>query len=174
MSKIVAIQMDPLANINVVTDTSFALGLAAQQRGYRLFVYQPENLTYRSPTLLARGHFVEFIDSNDHFYRLQSFENLDLAKADYVLIRQDPPYNLAYITTTHLLELLPASTKVINDPAGIRNMPEKLAVLNFPELIPATLISKDNDEIREFIEKQHEVVIKPLYEYGGRGAAAAP
>ena len=112
MSKIVAIQMDPLANINVVTDTSFALGLAAQQRGYRLFVYQPENLTYRSPTLLARGHFVEFIDSNDHFYRLQSFENLDLAKADYVLIRQDPPYNLAYITTTHLLELLPASTKI--------------------------------------------------------------
>lgn len=167
--KIVAIQMDPLATISIKTDTSFALGLSAQQRGYQIFVYQPQALTYRSPSVYAAGEFVELIDNPNGFYKVQKQQTLDLALADFVLIRQDPPFNLAYITTTHLLELLPATTRVLNNPTGIRNCPEKLAALNFPDLTPATIISKSLDEMMAFIEEQNEVVIKPLYDYGGRG-----
>lgn len=169
MAKIVALQMDPLTSIQVLTDTSFALGLAAQKRGYKIFVYQPEHLSYSSPHLYADGCFVTFTDTVENFYTITSKQRLNLAETDFVLIRQDPPFDLAYITTTHLLELLPKTTRVLNNPQGIRNCPEKLAVLNFPHLMPATLIAKDDSSIMNFIAEQREVVIKPLYEFGGRG-----
>lgn len=166
---IVVIQMDPIETIKIITDTSFALGLEAQKRGYQLFYYQPAQLSYEEGTLLANGYFIEFIDNESCHYKLLKAARLDLAQASYVLIRQDPPFDMAYITTTHLLELLPKTTLVLNNPVGVRNAPEKLLVTHFKDLIPPTLFTRDTYLIQDFIDRHHDVVIKPLYDFGGRG-----
>jgi len=166
---IVAVQMDPLDSINPLTDTTLVLCLEAGRRNYRLFHYLPKDLIYQNGKIKASGHFFEAYDDPKNYYQLKESAVFSLDQANYVLIRQDPPFNLAYITTTHLLELLPASTLVVNNPKGIRNAPEKLLVTHFPDLMPPTLITSDVGTIEAFRQEHRDIVIKPLFEYGGRG-----
>lgn len=166
---IVALQMEPLAQISVETNTTFALGLEAQNRGYRLFVYTPDALSYVKGKIFARGKWATFKDQKQDFYSLGEETFLDLSQTHFVLMRQDPPFNMAYITATHFLELLPSSTKVINNPVAVRNAPEKLLVTFFKDLMPPTLMSWDRALIDEFIETHGAVILKPLFDFGGNG-----
>lgn len=166
---IVALQMDPFSHIKVETDTTFALGLEAQNRGFKLFAYTPEALSYSNGEILARGHWVDFNDSSKDFYKLGDEILLNLEAARFVLMRQDPPFDMAYIAATHLLELLPPTTQVINDPKGVRNAPEKLLVTYFKDLMPPTLITWDRASIDDFIETHGSVILKPLFDFGGNG-----
>jgi glutathione synthase len=169
---IVALQMDPLATIRVESDSTVVLGLEAQKRGYQLFAYTPNALSYAHGRIVARGHWVTFDDKKDNFYVLGEEAHLDLQKAKFVLMRQDPPFDMAYIAATHLLELLPSTTRVINDPKGVRNAPEKLLVTQFSDLMPPTLMSWDHALIDDFINTYKVVILKPIFDYGGNGILA--
>ena len=166
----VAIQMDPIDTINIDADSTFALALEAQARGHALFHYLPQALTLRDGRLYARGRPLEVFRRHGNHHRFGAFEELDLAGFDIVLMRQDPPFDMAYITATHLLELLPeGGPLVVNDPAAVRNAPEKLFVLRFRELMPPTLLTLDPDEIRAFWQEHGDIVLKPLFGNGGAG-----
>ncbi len=170
MGLAVAIQMDPIDTINIDADSTFALALEAQARGHALHHYLPQALTLRDGRLFARGRPLEVFRRHGDHHRFGDFEELDLAGFDIVLMRQDPPFDMAYITATHLLELLPVSGPlVVNDPASVRNAPEKLFVLRFKELMPPTLLTLDRDEIRAFWQLHGEIVLKPLFGNGGAG-----
>jgi len=170
MSLAVAIQMDPIDTINIDADSTFALALEAQARGHALYHYLPQALTLRDGGLYARGRPLEVFRRLGNHHRFGGFEELDLARFDIVLMRQDPPFDMAYITATHLLELLPEEGPlVVNDPASVRNAPEKLFVLRFGELMPPTLLSLDRDEILAFWQQHGEIVLKPLFGNGGAG-----
>ena len=165
----VAIQMDPIADIDISGDTSFALALEAQARGYSLFIYGPDRLSWDHGTLWARGHHVRLRDEIGNHVRFEDEARLALSEKDVVLMRQDPPFDMAYITATHLLEQLPASTLVVNNPAEVRNAPEKLLVTYFSDLMPTTLISRDPEEIHAFRARHQDIIVKPLYGNGGAG-----
>ena len=170
MALAVAIQMDPIDTINIDADSTFALALEAQARGHALYHYLPEALTLRDGRLHARGRPLEVVRRHGNHHRFGAFEELDLAGVDVVLMRQDPPFDMAYITATHLLELLPPDGPlVINDPASVRNAPEKLFVLRFKELMPPTLLTRDRDEIRTFWKEHGDIIVKPLFGNGGAG-----
>ena len=163
----VAVQMDPIEKINIVGDSSFALLLEAQARGHQLFYYTPDKLSLRGTELLAPLQPLAVRDvSGDHF-SLGAPVVTALAELDVVLLRQDPPFDLSYITSTHLLERIQPGTLVVNDPAGVRNAPEKLFVMDYPELMPATLVSRDRAAIEAFRAAHGDVVMKPLYGNGG-------
>lgn len=170
MGLTVAVQMDPMETINIQGDSTFALMLAAQARGHRLFHYEAGDLTYRDGrvTAPARPVTVQRV-AGDHF-NFGHVVPLDLGEdADVVLMRQDPPFDLAYITATHLLERIQHKTLVVNDPASVRNAPEKLFVLDYARFMPPTLITRRLDEARAFHAEHGEVVVKPLY--GNAGSA---
>ena len=170
MGLAVAIQMDPIDTINIDADSTFALALEAQARGHALYHYLPQALTLRDGRLYARGRGLEVFRRHGNHHRFGAFEELDLAGFDVVLMRQDPPFDMAYITATHLLELLPAAGPlVVNDPGSVRNAPEKLFVLRFKELMPPTLLSLDKDEIRAFWQEHGDIILKPLFGNGGAG-----
>ena len=170
MSLAIAIQMDPIDTINIDADSTFALALEAQARGHALFHYLPEALTFRDGRLYARGRPLEVTRRQGSHHRFGGFEELDLAGVDVILMRQDPPFDMAYITATHLLELLPDDGPlIVNDPAAVRNAPEKLFVLRFRELMPPTLLTRDRDEIRAFWNEHGDIVLKPLFGNGGAG-----
>ena len=170
MGLAVAIQMDPIDSINIDADSTFALALEAQARGHALYHYLPQALTLRDGRLYARGRPLEVFRRHGNHHRFGAFEELDLAGFDIVLMRQDPPFDMAYITATHLLELLPEDGPlVVNDPASVRNAPEKLFVLRFRELMPPTLLTLDPDEIGAFWQEHGEIVLKPLFGNGGAG-----
>ena len=170
MGLAVAIQMDPIDSINIDADSTFALALEAQARGHALHHYLPEALTLRDGRLYARGRPLEVFRRHGNHHRFGAFEELDLAGVDVILMRQDPPFDLAYITATHLLELLPEDGPlVVNDPAAVRNAPEKLLVLRFKELMPPTLLTRDRDEIRAFWKEHGDIIVKPLFGNGGAG-----
>ncbi len=170
MGLAVAIQMDPIDAIDIDADSTFALALEAQARGHALFHYLPDALTLRDGRLYARGRALEVARRRGDHHRLGAFKELDLAGIDVVLMRQDPPFDMAYITATHLLELLPESGPlVVNDPAAVRNAPEKLFVLRFKELMPPTLLTRDRDEIRAFWREHGDIILKPLFGAGGSG-----
>ena len=163
----VAVQMDPIERINIAGDSTFALLLAAQLRGHDLFYYRPEQLSLAAGKVVAPLQPLQVRDrAGDHF-TLGEAQRTDLRDIDVVLLRQDPPFDLAYITSTHQLEMVHPGTLVVNDPASVRNAPEKLFVLNFPQLMPPTLISRDKDEINAFRAEYGEVVMKPLHGHGG-------
>ena len=167
MSLTVAVQMDPIERINIAGDSTFALMLEAQRRGHSLFYYTPDRLSLRDGVLVAEGSSVTVRDqAGDHVTR-DSPRTIDLAGVDVVLLRQDPPFDLAYITSTHLLEMLPARVLVANDPVSVRNAPEKLFVLQFPALMPPTLITRSKTEIEAFRDTHGEIVMKPLHGHGG-------
>ena len=163
----VAFQMDPIERIDIRGDSTFALLLEAQQRGHDVFYYTPDALSLKEGTLLARGHSLTVEDKPGDHYRLAHLRTVDLAEFDVVQLRQDPPFDMAYITTTHLLERLQPKTLVVNDPAAVRNSPEKMFVLDFMDLMPPTLITRSPDEIRAFREEHKDIVVKPLYGNGG-------
>src|SRR5438067_4485892 len=170
MGLAVAIQMDPIDTINIDADSTFALALEAQRRGHELHHYLPQALTLRDGRLYARGRPLEVFRQHGNHHRFVDVEELDLAGFDVVLMRQDPPFDMAYITATHLLELLPEDGPlVVNDTGTVRNAPEKLFVLNFKELMPPTLLSLDPNEIRAFWREHGEIVLKPLFGNGGAG-----
>jgi glutathione synthase len=163
----VAVQMDPIEKIRIAGDSTFALLLEAQARGHSLLYYTPDRLTMRGPRVLAQAQSLEVKDAQGEHAKLGSAETTDLATLDVVLLRQDPPFDLAYITTTHFLERIHPSTLVVNDPSSVRNAPEKLFVMDFPQLMPATLISRDRDAIEAFRSEHGDVVMKPLHGHGG-------
>jgi len=170
MGLAVAIQMDPIDTINIDADSTFALALEAQARGHALFHYLPDALTLKGGRLYARGRPLEVFHRRGNHHRFGGFEELDLAGFDVVLMRQDPPFDLAYITATHLLELLQEDGPlVVNDPAAVRNAPEKLFILRFGELMPPTLLTRDRDEIRAFWREHGDIIVKPLFGNGGAG-----
>jgi glutathione synthase len=169
MSLAVAIQMDPLEGVNIDADTTFALALEAQGRGHGLYHYLPRDLHYRNGRVLAKARSFEVRRVKGDHATLGTPEQIDLAAMDVVLMRQDPPFNLAYISTTHLLDRIHPSTLVVNDPTSVRNSPEKLFVTQFQELMPPTLITYDLDEIRAFRREHGDIIVKPIYGNGGAG-----
>jgi glutathione synthase len=167
MSLTVAVQMDPVEKIKIAGDTTFALMLEAMARGHRLFYYTPDRLSLSGGRVVAEAAPIAVRDIEGDHFTLGEAKEIDLAGFDVVLLRQDPPFDLAYITSTHLLEFLQPQVLVVNDPASVRNAPEKLFVMNFPQLMPPTLITRDKKAIEAFREEHGEVVMKPLHGHGG-------
>jgi len=163
----VAVQMDPIERINITGDSTFAMLLEAQTRGHRLFYYAPDQLSMRNGEVSAPMRALQVRDvAGDHF-TVGDAERTPLAQLDVVLMRQDPPFDLAYITATHLLERVHPRVLVVNDPAEVRNAPEKIFVTHFPQLMPPTLISRDKAEIEAFRREYGAIVMKPLHGHGG-------
>lgn len=169
MSLGVAIQMDPIESIDIEGDSTFALALEAQARGHALYHYLPQNLSLRDGRVLARAHPLEVRRDADNFFTKGAEETLDLADIDVVLMRQDPPFDMAYITATHVLEHIHPQTLVVNDPVSVRNAPEKLFVTHFEGLMPPTLITSNRDDINAFRAEHGDIIVKPLYGNGGAG-----
>ncbi len=163
----VAVQMDPIARINIRGDSTFALLLEAQRRGHTISYYTPDKLSLRGEELVAPVQRLSVRDQDDDHFTLGEARREQLASFDVVLLRQDPPFDLAYITSTHFLERIHPKTLVVNNPASVRNAPEKIFVMDFPELMPPTLISRDLDEINSFRSQHGAVVMKPLHGHGG-------
>src|SRR5580658_4127425 len=163
----VAVQMDPIARINIRGDSTFALLLEAQKRGHGLSYYTPDKLSLRGDEVVAPVQALTVRDEAGNHFTLGEPKREPLSNFDLILLRQDPPFDLAYITSTHLLERIHPKTLVVNDPASVRNAPEKLFVMDFPQLMPPTLISRDLDEINAFRDQYGAVVMKPLHGHGG-------
>tara|TARA_B100000686_G_scaffold351311_1_gene449725 strand:+ start:16108 stop:17046 length:939 start_codon:yes stop_codon:yes gene_type:complete len=168
MTKI-AIQMDPIESINIQTDTTFALALEALKRGYDLFYYNPKNLSYLNGQITASGRkIVELKKEKNNHITLGKPKTIDLSSQDIILLRQDPPFDMNYITNTHILEKLHPITFVVNNPKEVRNAPEKIFVNNYKEFMPETLITRNLKEILKFKKEFKEIILKPLYGNGGK------
>jgi glutathione synthase len=165
----VAFQMDPIGSVNIRADSTFRLAEAAQARGHELFYYTPDRLVFRDGRVLARGWPLTVRRVEGDHYSLGPEAEVDLGGWDVVWLRQDPPFDMAYITTTHILEHIHPRTLVVNDPFWVRNSPEKLLVLRFPHLTPPTMIARDLAAIRSFKAAHGDVILKPLYGNGGAG-----
>ncbi|WP_050604103.1 glutathione synthase [Ruegeria sp. 6PALISEP08] len=165
----IAFQMDPIGAVDVNADSSFRLAEEAQARGHSLFFYGPDQLAYQEGRITARGHdmTVQRIEGDPAV--LGPEREVDLADFDVVWLRQDPPFDMHYITSTHLLDRINGQTLVVNDPFWVRNYPEKLLVLDFPDLTPPTTIARDLQTIKAFKEKHGDIILKPLYGNGGAG-----
>jgi glutathione synthase len=165
----VAIQMDPIDRIDIGGDSTFALALEAQNRGHRLWYYLPKALVQRGETVIAaRAHELQVRNERGNHFTLGPAQPLDLATMDVVLLRQDPPFDMGYITTTHMLERLPKRVMVVNDPYWVRNSPEKIFVTEYPDLMPPTLVTRSVDEVRRFMAKHGAIVVKPIHGNGGK------
>jgi glutathione synthase len=165
----VAVQMDHVSTIQIDGDSTFAMCLEAQQRGHSLFHYTPSQLSLRDGVVTARVESMTLREKAGDHYSLGPRQRVDLAEMDVVLLRQDPPFDMSYITSTHLLERVHPATLVVNDPAWVRNSPEKIFVTEFPDLMPETLITSDPEEIADFRREMGDIIIKPLYGNGGAG-----
>ncbi len=176
MSLRVAVQMDPIEDINIAGDSSFALMLAAQERGYSVFEYHVESLTLDADDRLFGECFPVTVQrvEGDHFTK-GAAQRLDLGKdIDVVLMRQDPPFHMGYITATHLLERIQSETLVVNDPANVRNAPEKVMVLDYRRFMPPTLVTRSPDEVKRFMAEHGAVVVKPIHGNGGKAIFRVP
>ncbi|MEL6375182.1 MAG: glutathione synthase [Pseudomonadota bacterium] len=165
----IAVQMDPIDAIDIKGDSTFAILLEAQARGMSIFYYTPHDLTLDGGRLMARGADLKVADQVGAHFELGESRRVDLATLDVVLLRQDPPFDMAYITTTHLLERIHPQTLVVNDPAHVRNAPEKIFVLDYLDLMPATMVTRSLTDIKAFREAHGDIIIKPLYGNGGAG-----
>jgi glutathione synthase len=163
----VAVQMDPIERINIRGDSTFALLLEAQARGHTLNYYTPDRLAQRGSSVFATMQPLSVRDELGNHFTLGEPRRTELAELDVILLRQDPPFDLAYITTTHMLERVHPQTFVVNNPASVRNAPEKVFVTEFPDLMPSTLITRDLAEIKAFRAEHGDIVMKPLYGHGG-------
>jgi len=169
MSLKVALQMDPIISVNIEADSTFRIAYEAQERGHELFFYTPDKLAFSEGRVIARGHYITLRRVRGDHVTMGPEVEVDLSDFDVVWLRQDPPFDMGYITTTHLLDLIHPKTLVVNDPFWVRNFPEKLLVLRFPELTPPTMIARDLAMIREFKDMHGDVILKPLYGNGGAG-----
>ena len=165
----IAIQMDPLESINIKSDSTYILALEAQKRGYRLFHYLPENLIYENGRVSAIGNVFKLFPNKKIFFKKYQTQKIFLDDYDVILVRQDPPFNMSYITATYLLEKVSNKTLILNNPKSIRDNPEKLSMFNFKSVIPPTLISKNIEQCFNFQKKYKKTIIKPLYGNGGEG-----
>ncbi|MCO5161100.1 MAG: glutathione synthase [Mesorhizobium sp.] len=165
----VAVQMDHVRTVNIAGDTSFALSLEAQRRGHRLYHYTPDRLTQENGRIVARVEEMQVRDIKGDHFSLGEPVRTDLSEMDVILLRQDPPFDMNYITTTHMLERIHPKTLVVNDPAWVRNSPEKIFVTEFPDLMPETLITRDPEEVAAFRRAHRDIIVKPLYGNGGAG-----
>ncbi len=166
---LVAFQMDPIEAVDIEADSSFRLAEEAQARGHELLVYTPNDLFYREDRVMARARRITVQRVQGAHVTAQDPEIVDLAETDAIWLRQDPPFDMGYITTTHLLDRLKGKTLVVNDPFWVRNVPEKLMVLDYPELTPPTMIARDIEMLKAFKEDHGDVILKPLYGNGGAG-----
>jgi len=162
-----AFQMDPIDRIDIRGDSTFALLLEGQRRGHELFYYEPAGLSMMDGRLHASGHEIEVQDDQNSYYRLGEARRADLSEFDVVHLRQDPPFDMSYITTTHLLEKIHPETLVVNDPAHVRNAPEKLFVTEYLDLMPPTLITRSVEDVKAFRVEHQDIIVKPLYGNGG-------
>lgn len=169
MSLKVAIQMDPIGPIDIDADSTFRIAEEAQARGHSLFYYTPDQISYRAGRVMARGWPLTVQRKKGDHFRLGDLQDVDLSEYDVVWLRQDPPFDMSYITTTHLLDMIHPQTLVVNDPFWVRNYPEKLLVLSFPDLTPPTMIARDLETLKEFRAEHGDVILKPLYGNGGAG-----
>ena len=169
MSLKVAFQMDPIGTVNIDADSTFRIALEAQGRGHELFYYTPDRLAWREGKVVARGWPLQVRREKGNHATLGPETEVELADWDVVWLRQDPPFDMAYLTTTFILERLMPGTLVVNDPFWVRNSPEKLLVLNFPDLTPPTIVARDLGMIREFRHRHGDIILKPLYGNGGAG-----
>ncbi len=174
MSLKVGFQMDHVSTIHRAGDSTFALGLEAQARGHQLFHWEPNRLQLRNGKVRAQIEEMSLQDSEGNHFTLGSKVDTDLSELDVVHLRQDPPFDMAYITTTHILERIHPETLVVNDPASVRNAPEKILVTGFADLMPETLITRDYEAIAEFRKEIGDIIIKPLYGNGGAGVFLLP
>ncbi len=169
MSLKVAVQMDPIASINAKSDSTLAIAIEAQKRGHELYYYTPDTLSDLNGDITARAQRIKLFADHVHYYEfIGEQQKLDLSTMDVVLLRQDPPFHMTYLTTTYLLEMLPGNTLVVNRPASVRNYPEKLFPMLLRQYMPETLISADPLEIEKFYVHHKDIIIKPLYGHGGR------
>jgi glutathione synthase len=169
MSLKVAIQMDPIGPIDIDGDSTFRIAEEAQARGHELFYYTPDKLAYREGRVVARGWPLTVQRVKGDHFKLGEMVEVDLADYDVVWLRQDPPFDMGYITTTHILDMIHPATLVVNDPFWVRNYPEKLLVLSFPDLTPPTMIARDLKTLKSFRAEHGDVILKPLYGNGGAG-----
>ncbi len=165
----IAFQMDPIDAIDIDADSTFRIAEEAQARGHRLFYYTPDKLFYREGRVMARGWPLEVRRERGNHFALGAEVEQDLSQVDVVWLRQDPPFDMGYITTTHLLDMIHSATLVVNDPFWVRNFPEKLLVLQFPDLTPPTMIARDLDTLKAFKAEHGDIILKPLYGNGGAG-----
>jgi glutathione synthase len=170
----VAFQMDPIGPIDINGDSTFRIALEAQARGHELFYYTPDKLAYDQGRVTARGWPLQVQRVQGDHFTLGEETRVDLSEFDVVWLRQDPPFDMFYITTTHLLQRLTPDTLVVNDPFWVRNYPEKLLILDFPDLMPPTAIARDLDTIKAFRAEHGDVILKPLYGNGGAGVFHLP
>ena len=166
-NKIVAIQGNHPSELNPKSDTSIFLAVEAQNRKYKVFYYQPENLSIINDKVIASGYYIEFNYSNKTYFKIKKKQKLDLSKCKYLLIRQDPPFNLEYISTTYMLDRLKDKVKIVNNPTSIRNVSEKLYSASFQKYMPATIFTKNMSEINKFFEKNKKIIIKPIHSFSG-------
>ena len=165
----IAFQMDPIGPIDIAADSTFRLAEEAQARGHDLFYYTPDKLTWQMGRVVAHGHSLEGRRKKGDHFTLGDARELDLSEMDVIWLRQDPPFDMGYITTTHLLEQLSDRVMVVNDPFWVRNSPEKLLVLRFPDLTPPTVIARDLATLKAFKDAHGDIILKPLYGNGGAG-----
>ena len=169
MSLKVALQMDPIIDVDIDADSTFVIGMEAQKRGHELFYYHPDDLIYEDGRVMAVAQRLELRAELGNHCTLGTPELVDLSTLDVVWLRQDPPFDMAYLTTTYLLDMLPASTLVVNNPTAVRANPEKLYIARFPDLVPPTLVTRNVAHIKTFREKHQDIIVKPLYGNGGAG-----
>ena len=165
----VAIQMDPIDTIDINADSTFRIAEEAQARGHKLFYYTPDQIAFDEGRLTANGWPLTVRREIGNHFTLGTRAVIDLADQDVVWLRQDPPFDMSYITTTHMLDMIHPKTLVVNDPFWVRNYPEKLLVLNFPDLTPPTMIARDIDTLKSFKDRHGDMILKPLYGNGGAG-----
>ena len=165
----IAFQMDPIESVDINADSTFRLAEEAQIRGHNLYVYTPNDLTFNRGKVAAKVRSISLKRIIGNHVSFGALEIIDLTEFDVIWLRQDPPFDMGYITNTHLLDLAAKETLIVNDPFWVRNFPEKLLVLEFPDFIPDTLISRDLEEIKEFKREFKDIIIKPLYGNGGAG-----
>ena len=167
MNKIVAIQGNHPSKLNLKTDTSVFLAHEIQKKRYKIFYYDPKDLSIIDSKVIAKGFFIKFNYSNKKFYKILKKQRLDLTKCKYILIRQDPPFNLAYISTTFILEKIKNRVKIINDPTSIRNISEKLYSVKYLDFMPNTIFTQNIQEIKNFFKKNKYVILKPIHSFSG-------
>ena len=167
MKKIIAIQADKINSINIKTDTTFQLVLEAQKRGYRIFWYETKDLNLLNKKVIAKADQIKFFDNSKNYFKKINKINLDLSKTTFVLMRQNPPFNMDYITATFYLEFL-KKTKVVNNPKSVRNISEKFYSINFLKMMPPTIFTENIQEIKKFLKKNRKIVIKPIHGFAGK------
>ena len=167
INKIVAIQGNHPSKLNPLTDTSIFLANEIQKKNYKIFYYEPKNLSIINSEVIAKGFFVKFNYDKKNFYKIIKNKNLNLKKSKFILIRQDPPFNLEYISTTYILDKIKNNVKIINNPTSIRNISEKLYSAKYRKFMPSTIFTKNIDEIKKFLKHQKKIILKPIHSFGG-------